>query len=200
MPPIEKPRNHWPLRGSSLVSATPKEMPTEFDIQYALENTQVLHEPDRRIDTFGSTHFEFQIVTELMDTVGAVRVREGRIEAEKPLILRPELPGQFDFEGFGPEVAGFGEFLRDNLHKLAILKYGFKFRKGDISEQIIHESMEEVTGKLLSDIRSSGNPMRAVIQGVDDTWEICLLKFTVEMIEKSQNINLFDFKRRGLLG
>ena len=60
--------------------------------------------------------------------------------------------------------------------------------------------MEEVTGKLLDNIRSSGNPMRAVIQGVDDTWEICLLKFTVEMIEKSQNINLFDFKRRGLLG
>jgi hypothetical protein len=28
---------------------------------------------------------------------------------------------------------------------------------------------------------------------------VCLLKFTVEMIEKSQGINLFDFKRRGLL-
>ncbi len=175
-------------------------MPTEFDIQYALENTQVLHEPDRRIDTFGSTHFEFQIVTELMDTVGAVRVREGRIEAEKPLILRPELPGDFDFEGFGPEVSAFGDFLKANLHKLAILKYGFKFRKGEITEQIVHESMDDVCGKLLSNIRTSGNPMRAVIQGVDDTWEICLLKFTVEMIEKSQNINLFDFKRRGLLG
>lgn len=175
-------------------------MPTEFDIQYALENTQVLHEPDRRIDTFGSTQFEFQIVTELMDTVGAVRVREGRIEAEKPLILRPEMPGNFDFEGFGPEVEAFGDFLKHNLHKLAILKYGFKFRKGEITEQIVHESMDQVCGKLLGDIRTSGNPMRAVIQGVDDTWEICLLKFTVEMIEKSQNINLFDFKRRGLLG
>ncbi|MBL9177030.1 MAG: hypothetical protein JNM65_03140 [Verrucomicrobiaceae bacterium] len=175
-------------------------MPTEFDIQYALENTEVLHEPDRRIDTFGSTQFEFQIVTELMDTIGAVRVREGRIEAEKPLILRPEMPGNFDFEGFGPEAAAFGDFLRNNLHKLAILKYGFKFRKGEITEQIVHESMENVCGRLLGDIRASGNPMRAVIQGVDDTWEICLLKFTVEMIEKSQNINLFDFKRRGLLG
>lgn len=175
-------------------------MPTEFDIQYALENTQVLHEPDRRIDTFGSTQFEFQIVTELMDTVGAVRVREGRIEAEKPLILRPELNSNFDFEGFGPEAEAFGDFLKNNIHKLAILKYGFKFRKGEISEQIVHESMETVCGKLLGDIRSSGNPMRAVIQGVDDTWEICLLKFTVEMIEKSQNINLFDFKRRGLIG
>lgn len=175
-------------------------MPTEFDIQYALENTHVLHEPDRRIDTFGSTQFEFQIVTELMDSVGAVRVREGRIEAEKPLILRPEVNADFDFEGFGPEVAAFGEFLRTNIHRLAILKYGFKFRKADITEQIVHEPMETVCGKLMDNIRTSGNPMRAVIQGVDDTWEICLLKFTVEMIEKSQNINLFDFKRRGLLG
>lgn len=178
----------------------PRTMPTEFDIQYALENTHVLHEPDRRIDTFGSTHFEFQIITELMDSIGSVRVREGRIEAEKPLILRPEVGAHFDFEGFGPEAAAFGDFLRENLQKLAILKYGFKFRKGDVREQIVHEPLAEVRGKLLDDIRLSGNPMRAVIQGVDDTWEICLLKFTVEMIEKSCNINLFDFKRRGLLG
>ena len=175
-------------------------MPTEYDIQYALENTQVLHEPDRRIDTFGSTKFEFQLVTELMDSVGAVRVREGSIEAEKPLILRPQLNGDFDFEGFGPEVSAFGDFLRENMHRLAVLKYGFKFRKTDIQEQIVHESMEDVCGKLLANVRADGNPMRAIIQGVDDTWEVCLLKFTVEMIEKSQNINLFDFKRRGMLG
>jgi hypothetical protein len=37
--------------------------------------------------------------------------------------------------------------------------------------------------------------MRAVIQGVDDAWEVCLLKFTVEMIAKSRGINEFDFKR-----
>ena len=39
----------------------------------------------------------------------------------------------------------------------------------------------------------------AVIAGVDDTWEISLLRFTVEMIQKSSGINIFDFKRRGLL-
>jgi hypothetical protein len=175
-------------------------MPTEFDFQYALENTHVLHEPDRRIDTFGSTQFEFQLVSELMDTIGAVRVREGRITAEKPLILRPDPEENFGFEGFGEEAEAFGEFLKQHLHKLAVLKYGFQFRKTDVQEQIVHESMEEVCGKLKAELRTSGNPARAIIQGVDDTWEICLLKFTVEMIEKSSKINLFDFKRRGLLG
>lgn len=177
-------------------------MPSEFDIQYAVENTQVIHEPDRRIDTFGSTQFEFQLVTELMDEINTTRIRVGQITAEKPMILRPDpaAVADFDFDGFGPQGEAFGNFLRENLHKLAILKYGFRFKIGEMQEEIIHEPIEQVCEKLLEAIRISGNPMRAVITGVDETWEISLLKFTVEMIEKSQKINMFDFKRRGLLG
>ncbi|MBK8093659.1 MAG: hypothetical protein IPK32_17200 [Verrucomicrobiaceae bacterium] len=175
-------------------------MPTEFDFQYAMENTRVLHEPDRRIDTFGSTQFQFQLITEPMDSVGVVRVREGKIVAEKPLILRPDMERDFGFEGWSPEAEAFGEFLRQNIDKLAFLKYGFNFRKTDIQEQLVHEGMEEVCGKLKAEARANGNPALAIIHGVDDTWEICLLKFTVEMIEKSAKINIFDFKRRGLIG
>ena len=36
------------------------------NIQYALETTRVLLEPDRRIDTFGDTRFEFLLLSELM--------------------------------------------------------------------------------------------------------------------------------------
>jgi hypothetical protein len=50
-------------------------MYSEDDIQYALETTEVIHEPDRRIDTFGSTSFEFTLLTELMDDVTKVRER-----------------------------------------------------------------------------------------------------------------------------
>lgn len=174
-------------------------MHSESDIQYALEMTTVLHEPDRRIDTFGNTQFEFQLVTELMDEVNQVRVRQGKIEAQKPVILRPDGFGGFDFEGFGPEAEKFGAWLREHAHRIALFQYGFQFRKSDISELIVHEPMEEVCGKLVEDIRVTGNPMRAIIRGVDDAWEICLLKFTVEMIAKSRGINEFDFKRRGLL-
>jgi hypothetical protein len=39
----------------------------------------------------------------------------------------------------------------------------------------------------------------AVIHGVDEGWEICLLKFTVEMIQQSAGSNFRDFKRKGLL-
>jgi hypothetical protein len=78
-------------------------------------------------------------------------------------------------------------------------RYGFKFNRTDVHEQLVHESLTEVTGKLKAEARTTGNPMLAIIETVDDTWEISLLKFTVDMIAKSQGINIFDFKRRGLL-
>jgi hypothetical protein len=175
-------------------------MLTEFDFHYAMENTQVLHEPDRRIDTFGSTRFEFQLISELMDQANVTRVREGRIDAQKPLILKPEGYENWDFEGFGEQGRAFGEWFKDHLKDVAVVRYGFLLTRSGITEQLVHEPLAAVSARILETTRSSGNPMRAVIQGVDDTWEISLLKFTLEMIQKSQQINLFDFKRRGLIG
>ena len=165
-----------------------------------MENTRVLHEPDRRIDTFGTTQFEFQLVSELMDTANVTRVRNGRIQAEKPLILKPNSVDEWNFEGFGAEGQAFGQWVKDNLKNLAILRYGFNFTRTEVNEQVVHEPFQAVCDKLMQEQRASGNPMRAIIQGVDNTWEISLLRFFFEMIERSQNINLFDFKRRGLLG
>ncbi len=47
------------------------------DIRYAAEMTRVVYEPDRRIDTFGDTRFNFLLLSELMDEVNVVRVRSG---------------------------------------------------------------------------------------------------------------------------
>lgn len=175
-------------------------MQSEFDFQYAMENTRVLHEPDRRIDTFGSTQFEFQLVSELMDAANVSRVRAGRIEAQKPLIVKPQNVDEWNFDGFGPQGEAFGQWVKEHLKNLAILRYAFQFKRTEINEQIVHEPMGVVVDRLLADQKASGNPMRAIIQGVDDTWEISLLRFTFEMVEKSHKINEFDFKRRGLLG
>jgi len=174
-------------------------MPSNDDVQFALETTSVLRSPDRMIDTFGTTQFEFHLISELMDSVGQIRIRHGKIEAERPRILRPEYMAEFDFEGFGPQAQAFGNWLARNAPDVAFLKYGFQFRRQDISEHIVHEKIEEVCGRVVADVESSGNPLAAVIHGVDDTWEICLLKFTVEMIARSQGVNVFDFRRRGLL-
>jgi len=164
-----------------------------------MEQTNVLHEPDRRIDTFGSTAFDFYLVSELMDSVGEVRIREGRIEAQRPQILRPDGYDDVFFEGFGEQAEAFREWFRNEGGDLAFLKYGFNFSKTTLSEHIAHESVEAVCDRITEQLRQSGNPMSALILGVDEAWEICLLKFTFEMVQKSHGINTFDFKRRGLL-
>lgn len=173
------------------------------NIHYALETTKVLREPDRRIDTFGETRFEFQLISELMDQVGQVRIRTGEVEAMRPRILRPEPYRDVELDGFDPSTREkFDQMVnqfRNQGKDLAFLQYGFQFRRGHVHEEIVHESIHDVRERVLEDIRRSGNPSLAVIEGVDDAWEISILKFSFEMILRSHEINAFDFKRRGLL-
>lgn len=175
-------------------------MYSEDDIQYALESTEVIYEPDRRIDTFGSTRFSFLLLSEPMDRVGVTRVRSGWVEAEKPKIIKPEIYNEIDVEGFGENAARFFEWLsrHQNAYK-ALLQYGFQFKRSEVDEEVVHESIDDVSHRLKSAALDSGDALRTVIRGIDDTWEVCLLKFTVEMVQKSHEINLFDFRRKGLL-
>jgi hypothetical protein len=173
------------------------------NIQYALETTRVLHEPDRRIDTFGETRFEFQLISELMDRTGEIRIRTGEVEAMRPRILRPTAYNEVQLEGFDDSArARFDQLvakLRSEGKDLAFLQYGFQFKRGQVHEEIIHDTLDAVRERVLEDIRRSGNPSRAIIEGVDDAWEISILKFSFEMILRSHEINAFDFKRRGLM-
>lgn len=178
-------------------------MHSQDDIHYALETTKVLREPDRRIDTFGETRFEFQLISELMDRSGEVRIRTGEVEAMRPRILRPTAFNEVELEGFDSSArARFDKLvskLRDEGKDLAFLQYGFQFKRGQVHEEIIHDTLDSVRERVMDDIRRSGNPSRAIIEGVDDAWEICILKFSFEMILRSHEINAFDFKRRGLI-
>jgi len=63
---------------------------SEDNFQYAIENTEVILAPQGRIATFGNTSFRFYLISELMDQVNEVRVRDGRIHAERPQILTPD--------------------------------------------------------------------------------------------------------------
>src|SRR5207248_3115791 len=83
------------------------------DIEYAIENTQIILAPERQIATFGNTSFEFHLISELMDRVDQVRVRTGRIEAECPKILSPEYFCRMMLEGFGENAQEYVERLRE---------------------------------------------------------------------------------------
>ena len=175
---------------------------TADDFQYALENTRLLLGPRRQIETFGSTRFRFHLLTESMDRVNEVRVRDGTIHAERPQLLTPEHHARLLLENFGEKAGEFAEWLRRSGRPLAaILKYGFQFRRSEVQESIVHDSFESVSERIRAEVAATqdAEPLSAVLQGIDDAWEVCLLKFTMDLVQGSSDGNVGDFRRRGLL-
>lgn len=169
-------------------------------IDYAMRQTLVHYVPDRRIDTFGDTRFNFRLITEPMDEAGVCRIRSGWVEANRPRILRPVDLRGIETEGFGKDATRFFDWMQEHGASLqALLKYGFRFGRSEVNEELVHDSLAEVTDRVVAEALSSGDAFRAVIVGVDDAWEVSLLYFMVQMIQKSHEINIFDFRRRGLL-
>lgn len=172
---------------------------SEDNFQYAIENTEVILAPEGRIATFGHTSFRFYLVSELMDRANEVRVRDGRIHAERPQILTAEHMSRLLLEGFGEKAERYLEQLRERAQKIAVVRYGFQFRKTDVTERTVQASLASVIEQTKAQVERSEEPLSAVIQGVDDAWEVCLLKFTIDLIEKSSGGNVGDFRRRGLM-
>ncbi len=175
---------------------------TADDFQYALENTEVLLAPKCQIATFGNTCFHFHLLTESMDQVNEIKVREGTIQAERPVLLTPEHHARILLENFGEKAQEFAEWLRTAGGSMAgALKYGFQFRRTPVQEHLLHDSIEHVGERLCADVAAlqEHEPLSAVIRGVDDAWEVCLLKFTVDLVRGSAPGNLGDLRRKGLL-
>ena len=47
--------------------------------------------------------------------------------------------------------------------------------------------------------RDEGETRRAVVESVDDAWEVSLLKLAVDTARRSAGGNMEEWKRRGLL-
>ena len=82
-----------------------------------------------------------------------------------------------------------------------VLKYGFEFRRAEVQERVLHDSIENVSERGCAGVGASQDhePVSAVIRGVDDAWEVCLLKFAVDLVRGSAGGNVGDLRRRGLL-
>lgn len=166
------------------------------DFNYALENTRVVVAPKGVIETYGETSFKFLLVTEPMDEAGFVRLRRGTIHAERPRILAPQYVSRMLLEGFGERAREFAGWMEEQS-SFPLLRYGFSLKKTDISEQILRETMEDLVPRLEKEISLESDPMNALIEGIDDAWEVCLMKFTMDMIHRSAGSNLAEWKRRG---
>lgn len=157
-----------------------------FDFWYAINNTEVVVSPRRQLETFGTTVVDYHLVCESMDRPDQVRVREGRVQAYRPEIITPQSFLETALEGFSETQADdYMRHLREHADDLLILKYGFKIRKEATSDSVITDTLPAVTERVKKTVEDGGKPHAALLIGVEEPWEVCLLKLMVDLVQRS---------------
>ena len=166
------------------------------DFWYALANTDVVLAPRSRLETFGTTLLDFSLLTEPMDTAGRTRVREGRIEAARPEILPVGGAAADALEGFASDAArAFVQWMREHASDLVVLRYGFRIRLSEVSLEELSEPLPAVLDRVLARRRAEDGGMTAVVTGVDEPWEVCLLALLFKVVRESASRNAADLRR-----
>jgi hypothetical protein len=170
----------------------------DFDRWYAARQVKILLSPTSSLETFGNTLVNYHLVSELEDHPGKIRVREGRLEALRPLVITPNF-NEITAEGFGEEAKAYLEFLKENEENLRILRYGFHLKTDKFSEQIITGSMEMVTEQVLTEVRAKDDGLSAVLQGVDSPWDVAIVELWRREVERSASKNIRELHDSGKL-
>ena len=167
-----------------------------FDFWYAVNNTEIVVMPSRHLETFGTTVLQYHLVSELMDSVGQVRVREGRMQASQPQIITPQAYSKTLLEGFGEEAGKYVEWLKDHERDIRILQYGYRLKQESFSEHIISDTKEAVVARVEKEVKAKDDAMSALVVGVDDPWDVCLIKLFWEVVQSSAHTNVQQMAQR----
>lgn len=168
-------------------------MEADERIQYVIEHTEVLRAPKQSLSTFGTTNIYYYLVTELAEWVNVVR--EGRVIAAKPKIVTPSY--LINLEGFSMQAKRFIEIMAEkNPHEPGIF-YTYKNEPGEMN--IVSESVGAIVDKVNRRIDGQRDPLTTIIKGVEELWDVSLLKFTYELTRSSMQGNVAELERHGLL-
>jgi len=169
---------------------------TQFDFWFAVNNTEIVVPPTRHLETFGNTIINYHLVSELMDAVGKVRVREGRMQAMRPQIITPSSYSTTLLEGFGEQAHKYLEWLKEHEDTVRILRYGYTLKQEAFSEQVVSDSLETVLARVKQEVAAQKDPFAAVIKGVDEPWDVCLVRLFWTVIQNSAQANIRELHER----
>jgi hypothetical protein len=176
-----------------LVSMDEKRM---FDFWYAVNNTEVVVSPKRHLETFGATLLNYHHVCELMDRADQVRVRTGRLQAHQPRIITPEAYSKTILEGFGDEARKYVEWLKEHEQDVRILQYGYQLSQESFSEHTVTDSIENVVDRVKKEVDGLSDPFNAVVVGVDQPWDVCLVKLFWQVMRESAGANIRELLKK----
>ena len=172
-----------------------RKMNKQEKFDYAIKHTEILKAPKQSLATFGITTIHYYLVSELLDKVYKIRIREGKVIAERPKIIAPHYLIDI-FEGWDDEVKDYAERLFEKYNKdIKIIGYKFKNNLERIS--IKSSTIDAISDKIEAEIKAQEDNLSAIIKGTDDGWQISLMKFIVELSLRSFHNNVTELKERG---
>jgi hypothetical protein len=177
---------------------------TEEDerIAYAISQTVVLRQPKQTLSTFGATNIHYYLLTkpvyaDLMgkgENADETVVREGRVITERPKIITPSY--LFNLEGFSSHARKYLESLAEQYGANAPgIFYSYKNEPKDTS--VVSSPMKTVIERINKEIDSKGDPLSTIIKGVDEMWDVSVMKFIYEVTENSVGHHVNEMGARG---
>ena len=178
----------------------------DWDGQYrrlkdALTRTQIVKAPKQSLHTFGVTKLSYYIVTEpayqdLNPGSSEAVIREGSVTADRPTVVTPYYMA--NLAGFGDEALNyFNSLARQHGPNVSGLLYRYKNEPGEMN--IVEGTVDAVAERISDQLSTSGSNLSVVIKGVDELWDVSLLKFIFEYTEASAMGNVGELQNRGLL-
>ncbi len=159
--------------------------PTFFDFAYAVRNTEIVCAPDRLLDAFDQTTIDYTLLARPMDDPYKTRIREGKLQTFPPRLLLPEELSTQELEGFGKEAHNYLEFLRKHASRVRILRYSYRLRRESYSETLVSDPLEAVQKRAEAVFKMQKNPYAALVTGVDEPWDVCLLHLFARLVQAS---------------
>ena len=174
---------------------------SEKDLIKAVQKTRVARKPLQYLDTFGTTIINYYVITEpIYSDIDELKketvVRTGRVNSGKPQIVTPTYA--LNLKGFSSEAYKYLEFISNKfgVNSPGVL-YQYKNEPGKIN--ILNGSVEEVSNNIIKELNTKKDKLTAVIVGVDELWDVSLLKFIHDFTSESLVSNINEFNSRGLL-
>jgi len=176
-------------------------MGAEERIARAAYLTKVVRAPKQYLATFGSTRLAYYVVTEPAyrewspDEDESV-VRQGTVTSNRPALVTPHY--MLNLDGFSEDAYRYMEALaqRYGPNSPGIL-YQYKNEPGKLD--IVSGKVQDVADRVVEDLSTNKQDSAVVITGVDELWDVSLLKFIHEYTGKSAMLNAREMESMGLL-
>ena len=178
-------------------------MNSSADWYKAIEQTYIVKYPKQHLATFGITSIEYFVVTEPLYTAIDPQkkelegvVRKGKVRAEQPTLITPT---------YAMNLNGFSDEAYKYFSQVARL-YGanspgimYQYNNEPENLEILSGNPNEIAHRISKELRDKKNDLSVVISGVDEFWDVALLKFIYEFTASSVSFNSREMRGAGLM-